>query len=157
MTADHVLAKLRVGKTPVQLAVKPDGGEIFVSNFDSGSISEISTWTNEAGGTYRIGMQPSHGLVAADNGTLWIANFGGESLSTYSIDDGRITGSVRTGSGPDVLAMSADEHLLLAADARSGDVAVIRTRDRNGPTLFTLLPAGSKPNAIAIKAFTAKP
>lgn len=157
LTADHVLAKLRVGKTPVQLAVKPDGGEIFVSNFDSGSISEISTWTNEVGGTYRIGMQPSHGLVAADNSTLWIADFGGESLSTYSIDDGRIAGSVHTGSGPDVLAMSADEHLLLAADARSGDVAVIRTRDRNGPTLFTLLPAGSRPNGIAIKAFTAKP
>ncbi|WP_419807037.1 YncE family protein [Terriglobus sp.] len=157
LIADHVLARLRVGKTPVQLAVKPDGGEIFASNFDSGTISEISTWTNEVGGTYRIGMQPSRGLVASDNSTLWIANFGGESLSAYSIDDGRITGSVRTGAGPDVLAMSADEHLLLAGDARSGDVAVIRTRDRNGPTLFTLLPAGAKPNAIVVKAFTAKP
>lgn len=157
LTSDHVLARLRVGKTPVQLAVKPDGGEIFVSNFESGTVSEISTWTNEVGGTYRIGMQPSHGLVAADNGTLWIANFGGESLSIYSIDDGRITGSVRTGGGPDAMAMSSDEHLLLAADARSGDVAVIRTRDRNGPTLFTLLPAGARPNAIAIKSFTAKP
>lgn len=157
LTADHMLARLRVGKTPVQLAVKPDGGEIFVSNFDSGTISEISTSTNEVGGTYRIGMQPSHGIVANDNSTLWVADFGGESLSIYSIDDGRISSSVRTGAGPDVLAMSADEHLLLAADARSGDVAVIRTRDRNGPTLFTLLPAGSKPNAIVIKSFTAKP
>ena len=157
LASDHVLAHLRVGKAPVQLAVKPDGGEIFVSNFDSGSISEISTSTNEVGGTYPIGMQPSHGLVSADNSTLWIANFGGESLTIYSIDDGRITGSARTGAGPDALAMSTDEHLLLAADARSGDVAVIRTRDRNGPTLFTLLPAGAKPNAIAIKSFTAKP
>jgi YVTN family beta-propeller protein len=155
-TSDHVLARLKVGKTPVQLAVKPDGGEIFVSNFGSGTISEISTWTNEVGGTYPIGMQPSHGLVAGDDSTLWVANFGGESLSIYSIDDGRITGSVRTGSGPDVMAMSSDEHLLLAADARSGDVAVIRTRDRNGPTLFTLLPAGARPNAIAIKSFTQK-
>lgn len=156
-TSDHVLDLLKVGKDPVQLAVKPDGGELFVSNFGSGTISEISTWTNEVGGTYSIGMQPSHGLVASDNSTLWIANFGGESLSIYSIDDGRITGSVRTGSGPDVLAMSKDEHLLLAADARSGDVAVIRTHDRNGPTLFTLLPAGARPNAIAVKSFTQKP
>ena len=156
-TADHLLARLGVGRTPVQLAVKPDGGEIFVSNFGSGTISEISTWTNEVGGTYPIGMQPSHGLVASDDSTLWISNFGGESLSMYSIDDGRIAGSVRTGSGPDVMAMSKDEHLLLAADARSGDVAVIRTRDRNGPTLFTLLPAGARPNSIVVKAFTQKP
>lgn len=153
LTADHVLTRLRVGKTPVQFAVKPDGGELFVSNFGSGTISEISTWTNEVGGTYRIGTQPAQGLVSKDNSTLWIANFGSESLSLYSIDDGRIAGSVRTGAGPDALAMSADEHLLLAADAKSGDVAVIRTRDRNGPELFTLLPAGPKPNAIAIKAF----
>lgn len=153
---DHLLTRLRVGKTPVQFAVKPDGGELFVSNFGSGTISEISTWTNDVGGTYHIGTQPTQGIVARDNSTLWVANFGGESLSIYSIDDGRIAGSARTGSGPDAVAFSADEHLLLAANARSGDVAVIRTRDRNGPELFTLLPAGARPNAIAVKAFTIK-
>ena len=155
-TKDHVLARLQVGKSPVQFAVKPDGGELFVSNFDSGSMSEISTGTNEVGGTYRIGTQPVRGLVSQDNSTLWISNFGADSLSIYSIDDGRIAGGVRTGSGPDAIAMSADEHLMLAADARSGDVAVIRTRDRNGPELFTMLPAGPKPNAIAVKAFRVK-
>jgi hypothetical protein len=35
-------------------------------------------------------------------------------------------------------------------DARSGDVAVVRTATRS---LFTMLPAGRGPNAIAIKAF----
>lgn len=157
MTADHLLARLQVGKSPVQIAVKPDGGEIFVSNFGSDTISEISTWTNEVGGTYKIGTGPVHGLVSGDNGTLWVSNFGADSVSLYSIDDGRLAGSVRTGSAPDAIAMSADEHLLLAANARSGDVAVIRTHDRNGPELFTMLPAGAKPNAIAIKAFHAKP
>ncbi len=156
LARDHILARLRVGKSPVQFAVKPDGGELFVSNFDSGTISEISTWTNEVGGTYHIGTQPVRGLVSQDNSTLWVSNFGADSLSIYSIDDGRIAGGVRTGAGPDAMAMSADEHLMLAADARSGDVAVIRTRDRNGPELFTMLPAGPKPNAIAVKAFRVK-
>ena len=155
-TRDHLLARLRVGKSPVQLAVKPDGGELFVSNFGSGTISEIATSTNEVGGTYRIGNQPVRGLVSQDNSTLWVSNFGADSLSIYSIDDGRIAGGVRTGSGPDAIALSADEHLMLAADARSGDVAVIRTHDRNGPELFTMLPAGPRPNAIAVKAFRVK-
>ncbi len=151
--ADHLLTTLRVGKSPVQFAVKPDGGEIFSSNFGSNTISEISTWTNEVGGTYRIGTQPVRGIVAADNSTLWVSNFGADSLSIYSIDDGRLAGSVRTGAAPDAIAMSSDEHVLLAANSRSGDVAVIRTRDNNGPELFTMLPVGSKPNAIAVKAF----
>ena len=41
LMTDHLLTLLDVGKTPVHLALKPDGGEIFVSNFGSDSISEI--------------------------------------------------------------------------------------------------------------------
>ncbi len=41
LATDHMLALLDVGKMPVHLAMKPDGGEIFVSNFGSDSFSEI--------------------------------------------------------------------------------------------------------------------
>jgi hypothetical protein len=36
-------------------------------------------------------------------------------------------------------------------------VTVIRTADRNGPSLFTILPAGASPNAIVVKAMQGKP
>ena len=153
---DSVLALLDVGQTPVHLAMKPDGGEVFASNFASDSISEISTYTNEVGGTYPIGNKPVHGVVTADNAALWVSDFGADSLSLYSIDDGKLVSSLRTGSAPDFLAFSADEHLLLAADAHSGDVSVIRTLGKLGPNLFTILPAGPSPNAIVVKAITIK-
>ena len=156
-TSDHFLALLDVGITPVHLAMKPDGGEIFVSNFGSDSISEISTWTNEVGGTYLIGSRPTHGIVTRDNSTLWVSNFGSDLISVYSIDDGQLVTTVHTGSGPDALAFSADEHILLAADAHSGDVAVIRTQGKQGAALFTILPAGVSPNSIAVKAIRATP
>ena len=35
---DKLIALLDVGKTPVNLALKPDGGELIVCNFDSDSI-----------------------------------------------------------------------------------------------------------------------
>jgi YVTN family beta-propeller protein len=158
LMTDRMLALLDVGKTPVNLALKPDGGEIFVSNFGSDSISEISTTTNEVGGTYIIGSKPVRGVVSHDNSTLWVANFGADSIALYSIDDGRLEPrGVRTGSAPDALAFSEDEHLLLAADAHSGDVAVIRTEGKEGPALFTILPAGISPNAIAVKSIQEKP
>jgi YVTN family beta-propeller protein len=156
LMTDHKLALLDVGEAPVQLAMKPDGGELFVSNFGSDSISEVSTYTNEVGTTYPIGNKPVHGLVSGDNAALWVANFGSDSLSLYSIDDGKLVSTLRTGSGPDVLAFSADEHLLLAADARSGDVSVIRTQGKLGPSLLTILPAGASPNAIVVKAIPAR-
>jgi YVTN family beta-propeller protein len=157
LTTDHMLALLDVGEAPVHLAMKPDGGEIFVCNSGSDSISEIASGTNEVGGTYAIGNRPVSGIVSRDNSTLWVSNFGADAISVYSIDDGRLTGSVHAGSAPSALAFSADEHLLLTADAHSGDVAVIRTEGNPGPALFTILPAGGSPNAIVIKAIRRKP
>jgi YVTN family beta-propeller protein len=157
LLTDHLLSLLDVGKAPVHLAMKPDGGEIFVSNFDSDSVSEIATPTNEVGGTYVVGNKPVWGVVGSDNSTLWVANFGADSIALYSIDDGHLEPrGVRTGSAPAVLAFSEDEHLLLAADAHSGDVAVIRTEGKEGPALFTILPAGNSPNAIAVKVIQKK-
>ncbi len=150
---DHLLSFLDVGKTPTHLALKPDGGEVFSTNFGANSISELSTWTNEVSGTYPVVQQPSRAVVSRDNTSLWITDFGSDSASLYSIDDGRIVAGVRTGAHPDALAFSADEHLLLVADSSSADVAVIRTNSPGGPTLFTLLPAGPQPRDIAIKAF----
>jgi YVTN family beta-propeller protein len=148
---DHLLDLLDVGLNPVHLSLKPDGGEVFASNFASDSISEISTYTNEVESTYPIGDRPVRSVVSADGSFLWVSNFGADSISLYSIDDGHLAAAVRTGSGPDAIALSVDEHLLLAAAAHSGDVTVIRT-ESGKPTLFTTLPAGRSPNAIVVKA-----
>ena len=157
LLADHLLTMLEVGDTPTQLALKPDGGQIFCSNFGSDSISSIDTYMNEVSRTDTIADRPAYAIVSADNSTLWISNFAADSINLWSIDDGQRAGSVNTGHAPDALAFSADQHLLLAADAKSGDVSVIRTQDKNGPALFTILPAGASPNAIVVKAMQGKP
>jgi len=153
---DHMLTLLDVGKTPVQLALKPDGGELFVANFDSDSVSEVSTWTNEVSGTYTIGAKPVFGVVSADSTTLWESNFGADTVSVYSIDDGKLTNVIHVGSGPDAIALSEDGKLLLAADAKSGDVSVVRTQEKQGPALFDIWPSGGEPHAIVIKALGGK-
>ena len=157
LTQDRKLALLDVGKSPVHLALKPDSGEVFSTNFDADSISEISTWTNEVEGTYVIGSKPSRAVISKDGSAIWVSNFGADSASLYSIADGRMVAGVRTGSRPDALAFSADEHILLVADAGTSDVSVIRTQSNALPTLVTLLPTGAQPNDIVVKAFTVKP
>lgn len=153
---DGLLCFLDVGNTPTHIALKPDGGEVFSTNFDSDSISEISTWTNDVSSTTVIGAHPSRALFSADDSSLWVTNFGAESASLFSVDDGRMTTGVRTGTQPDALAFSADEHLLLVVDSGSADIAVLRTRDKNGPSLVTLLPSGHQPNDIVVKAIPGK-
>ena len=157
--SDHLLDLLDVGQSPVNLAMKPDGGEVFVSNFDSNTVSEIATGTNEVGGATLIGTHPSRGIVSQDNSTLWVSNFTANTIGVYGIDDGKLLNTIHVGDGPDALAFSSAGHLLLVANSRSGDVSVIRTVSyspqgaRNIGALFTMLPAAKHPNAIAVKAF----
>jgi YVTN family beta-propeller protein len=150
---DRLLTLLDVGKSPVNLALKPDGGEAFSSNFDSDSISEIGTSADEVGGTYAVGAGTVRGVVSQDNSLLWNANFRAGTVSRYSIDDGKMIGSIHIGGSPDALALSTEGHLLLVVDAASSEVAVIRAMTHS---LFTMLPCGPKPNDIVVKSFKVK-
>ena len=157
-TSDRLEALLDVGRGPLQLALKPDGGEAFVSNSLSDSISEIDTSKNDVGGASLIGQDPVRGLVSSDNAVLYVANYGSQYVTAYSIADGkRLPQAVRggdghVGDGPVAMAFSNSGLLLFVVDNRSADVAVMRTATRS---LFTILPTGRGPNAIAVKAFKA--
>ncbi len=147
---DQLEALMDVGHAPVDLSLKPDGGEIFASNSLSDSVSEIYNTTDEVGDTYLIGDDPVSSVVSRDNSLLYVANLRSQEVTVYSIDDGQRLGAIHVGDGPATLAFSAAGHLLFVADSRSGDVAVARTATQS---LFTLLPAGRDPNALVDKAF----
>jgi len=153
--ADRLEALMDVGRAPVQLALKPDGGELFISNSGSDTISEMVTNSDDVGGSYLIGDDPIRGLVSRDNLMLYEANFRSQYVTIYSIPDGKRLMSVHVGDGPSAMAFSAAGNLLFVVDNRSSDVAVIRTRTTK-PELFTLLPTGRGPNAIAVKSLSVK-
>jgi YVTN family beta-propeller protein len=151
---DRLETLMDVGRAPVQLALKPDGGEVFACNSLSDSISEIYTPTNEVAGATLMGDDPVYGLVSRDNLLLYVSGYRSQEVTLYAIDEGHRVGgpggSIHVGDGPSAMAFSAAGHLLFVVDNRSGDVAVIRTSSHS---LFTLLPTGRGPNAIADKAF----
>src|SRR5665213_653673 len=64
---DQLEALMDVGRSPVDLALKPDGGEVFVVNSASDSISEVITGTDDVQGAYMMGDNPVSGLVSRDN------------------------------------------------------------------------------------------
>jgi YVTN family beta-propeller protein len=158
---DQLQTLMDVGRAPMNLALKPDGGEIFVSNSLSDSVSEVVTNSNDVLDAILIGERPVFGLVSPDNSLLYVGNSRSQYVGIYSIDDGRRIASARVGEGPSALALSAAGNLLFAVDSRSGDIAVVRTAAISpGSTasvaaipMSTLIPAGLDPNAIVDKAF----
>lgn len=160
--SDRRLDLMDVGPGPAHLALKPDGGEIFVSNYGGDTISEIATNANNVGGAYVMGANPLGGVVTADNSILWESNFGDNTVGAYSIDDGTRINTVQVGEGPGPLALASGGFLLLAVDRTAGDVSVLRTVSYTPKgeavtgSLFTVLSAGKDPNAIAVKSFTVR-
>jgi len=157
--ADRLETLLDVGRAPVQLALKPDGGEVFVSNSLSNSVSEVDTSKNDVGGAYLMGDDPVRGIVSFDNSLLYVANFRSQYVTVYSIDEGRRGPSIHVGDGPVAMAFSGSHLLIFVVDNRSADVAVVRTADAAAvrtamKSMFTILPTGRGPNAIAVKAFS---
>ena len=151
--ADRLLSILDVGSTPTHLALKPDGGQVFVSNFGANTISEIIASTNEVGASYLIGAGPVRSIVSADNSTLYVSNFNSDTVSVYDIDEGKLVTTVPVGRRPDALALSPNQNFLFVADTAAGDVSVVRTAVKQGAVLLTIIPVGQQPNAIAVKAF----
>ena len=115
-----MLALLDVGRTPVSLALKPDGGELMVCDFDSDSISIIETANDEVGSSVLIGQHPARGLVTLDNSRLYVSNFGSDSVAVYDIDLGKRIATMPVGSHPEGLALSQDQRLSSGAGYASG-------------------------------------
>jgi len=152
--ADRLLALLDVGKTPLHIVLRPEGWNGFVSNFDSDSISTVTTATNEVSNTHVVGPGPVRSIVSADSSLLYVSNFKGDSVAVYNVEAEKPVTSVRVGRGPDAMAFTPDQHYLLVVDSGSGDVAVIRNDlSINAHILFTMVPVGLGPRQIAVKAF----
>ena len=142
----------------MNLALKPDSGELVVCDFDSDSISFIETANDEVGSSATVGQHPARALVTRDNSRLYVSNFGSNSIAVYDIDVGRRIATIEVGSRPEELALSQDERYLLVLDTEAGDVTVIQRRSARKlePTeysLLTMIPVGVQPNGIVVKSF----
>ena len=159
--SDKLLALLDAGKSPVSLALKPDGGELVAFNFQAGSISIIETTGNEVSGSYLVGNEPARGVISLDNSRLYISNFGSNNIAVYDIDLGKVIAYHPVGTHPDALSLSQSQNYLLVLDSGSGDLAVIQKRtpkkkfEPSEYSLLTIIPVGMQPNQIVVKSFRA--
>jgi YVTN family beta-propeller protein len=154
----QVEALLRVGGTPVDLSMKPDGGEIFVSNYESQTISAVSPYTDEVGESFLAGDHPARALVSSDNSTLYVSNMVSNSVAVFDATTRKLITTVEVGAQPGALALSPSGNILLVTDSGSGDVAVLRLDKRRDtkvlappPRLFMMIPTGAHPTQIAVK------
>ncbi|MGH9392606.1 MAG: YncE family protein [Terriglobales bacterium] len=145
-----LLAYLLLGRSPQVMALKPDGGELYVSNAD-GTVSIVNTSTGEVSGTMAAGLGAGPMAVSPDGTALYVANSAAGSASVLALDTRKTAGVIRIGTRPVAISL-APAGYLFAADAGSDDLAVAHTAtDKNNPnSLVALLPSLPSPAWLAV-------
>jgi YVTN family beta-propeller protein len=146
-----LLTYLRLGSHPQSMLLKPDGGELYISNAD-GTVSVVDTSTNEVSDTLAAGLGAGAMAVDAGGNYLYVANAAAGTVSVIGLADHRTLAVIHVGKQPQRLALDGSGLLLFAADQGSDDVAVMRSSlDPASPnSLLALLPAPAAPDFITV-------
>lgn len=145
-----LLAYLPLGQQPQQMLLKPDGGELYISNA-GGSVSVINTSANEVSGTIPAGLGAGAMAIGAGGVNLYVANAEAGTITVISTAGRTVQAVIHVGQDPRALALDPDGLLLFAADAGSDDVAAMRAQDPANPnSLITLLPSPPNPGYLTV-------
>ena len=62
----------------------PDGKTIYVANFDSGTVTPISTATNTAGRPVKVGREPFAVAITPNGRTAYVVNAASDTVTPIS-------------------------------------------------------------------------
>lgn len=137
------------------MCFKPDGGQLFVTDGESGGVTIIYPYTSEVDRAVLAGKSPGAMAVCSNPPYLLVANRASSDVTVLDLDTGRLVAVVPVGTSPSFLAVTPDNQYALALNSVSGDMAVIRlsaVRSRRNKTapLFTMVPVGEAPQSLAV-------
>jgi YVTN family beta-propeller protein len=144
-----IVATVRVGVSPAQMAVSPDRKSVYIANTGSNTVSVLNTENNTVAKTIALprGSRPIGVAVSPSGRYLYTADGGANRVSVLDTRAGRVVASVRVGTQPLSVATAPDGKTVYAANSGSGDVSVIDARTNR---VVRTIPTGRFPSGVAV-------
>ena len=124
----EVLARATTGQRASHMVARHRSGRLFVANIGSDNVTPV-----EADGTVLDPIPTGAGAegiaVTPDGRQLWVTNRAADTVSVIAPDTLKPLKELACASFPIRVAITPDSRLALVSCARSGEVAVYRTRD----------------------------
>jgi len=125
-----------VGKSPVGIAVTPDGKKVYVTNSDSNSVSVIDTTTNAVTvPSIAVGNNPGGIAVTPDGKKVYVANINSNSVSVIDVSTNTITtSSISVGNGPIAFGnfiTTVDVSQSVSSESSSGGCSFTQSNSHN--------------------------
>jgi YVTN family beta-propeller protein len=144
-----ILATVRVGVSPAQMAVSPDRRSVYIANTGSNTVSVLTTDKNTVAKTIALprGSRPMGVALSPSGRYLYTADGGANRVSVLDTRAGRVVTSVRVGTQPLSVAVAPDGKTVYSANSGSGDVSVIDARTNR---VVRAIPTGRFPSGVAV-------
>lgn len=133
---------------PTGIAVRPDGGMVYVAQQSTGALSYYDTTTDSASGIAGL-SSPTGVAVSPDGQRVFVSNHGSDSVSVHDAVFNATVANFGVGSGPLGIAISPDGASAYTANsthrtlsAIGGNYTLTVARSGNGYGTVTSSPAG---------------
>ncbi|MBI3208872.1 MAG: YncE family protein [Candidatus Solibacter usitatus] len=156
----RLVVRVPLAMHPENFCFKADGGQLFVTGAGMDAVAIVYPYSTEVAETVLAGHGPAAMAVSHDvRGTaelLYVTNPQSGQVTILSIDSRKVITTAPAGGEPSFIALTPDNQCALVLNRRSGDVSVLMTsvarRNKNTPSLFTMIPVGSKPVCAVVQA-----
>jgi YVTN family beta-propeller protein len=122
-----IIARIPVGATPHGVAVTPDGRQVYVTNFNRGSVSVIDALTLRITGTIPVDAGPVNVVLSTDGLRAFVTNELSGTLSVISTITRRVEKRITLAKRPHGVALSPDGSRLYVCNLGSNVVSVVDT------------------------------
>lgn len=148
------LWRVPTGRSPHEVAVAPDGGRAYVTDYGSGerpgsTVTVVDLRRAEPVDTVSLGRHTRpHGVdVAPDGERVYVTNREAGTLSEIGVSDGEVTRTLEVGRFPIRVAVLPGGEELLVSDARANEVVRV---DVDAWEVAGRIPVGSAPVGIQV-------
>jgi YVTN family beta-propeller protein len=118
------VTEITTGPMPCALAVNAEANEIYVANYEDGSVALVDANTDGVRGTVRVGGRLQAIAVDSGPGIIYVADAQGRTVSAIDIHTQRVMKKVIVANPPYALAVNARTHAVYAATM--GDKGYVR-------------------------------
>ncbi len=121
---------MNVGSNPIGVAVGVDGTKVYVTNYESDTVSVIDTASSTVTSTVPAGFHPGGVAVSEDGTKVYVTNEFSNTVSVIDTVTNTVIDTVNVGTSPWGVAVSPDGTKVYIVN-EEGSVSVIDTNTNN--------------------------
>jgi len=120
-------------KTPQNLALRPDGKELYVTCESSHSVVVIDTLTNQKIAEIPVGRHPIDVAFGPDGARAYVTNWLDDSIAVIDVSGRTVIQTLPVGDEPRGIMTDRAGKYLYVCNTSSGNISVIETATMGGP------------------------